>query len=296
MKKRNLIATAIVAVVLLNSCKKENVNPVTTAVDASNVDDCYTETGLTVQKPITYQVDPNTGGYLEALPTHYAAHPNKLYPLIIFLNGIGELGNGSQASLPILTDNGIPKLIAEQAFPSNFTVNKKTYQFIVLSPQFATWPVPADIAAMIDYATKKYRIDPSRIYVCGISMGGGDLWDYASTTTNPPVAAIVPISGASYPTEQKGAAIAKTNMAVWAFHNNDDGTVPSWYSIDYVQYINEYNPEVRAKLTLWPTGGHDAWTKATDPNYTENGQNIYEWMLSYHKNNNGYLYNRGVKY
>jgi len=296
MKTKNLIATAIVAAMFFNSCKKESLTPATTALTASNVDDFYTETGLTVQKAITRQIDPNTGGYLEALPAHYAAHPKKLYPLIIFLNGLGELGNGSQASLPVLTDNGIPKMIAEKTFPSNFIVNNKTYQFIVLSPQFATWPVPTDIIAMINYARKTYRIDPARMYICGISMGGGDLWDYACTVPNPPVSAIIPIAGASTPSEQKGQAIAKTNMAVWAFHNNDDGTVPSWYSIKYVQYINEYNPEVKAKLTLWSTGGHDAWTKATDPNYRENGKNIYEWMLSYHKKADGYLYNNGVKY
>jgi predicted peptidase len=296
MKAKSLIAAAIAATVFFSSCKKENLTPATTAIHTSNIDDFYTETDLTIQKPVTYQVDPNIGGYLEALPAHYADHPGKHYPLILFLNGFGELGNGSQTSLPILTDNGIPKMIAEQTFPSNFFVNDKTYQFIVLSPQFAVWPVPADITFMIDYACKTYRVDSARIYICAISMGGGDLWDYASSTTNPPVAAIVPVAGASYPTEQKGEAIAKTNIAVWSFHNADDPTVPSWYSISYTQYINEYNPEVQAKLTVWPTGGHDAWTKATDPNYREDGQNIYEWMLSHHKRDDGYLYNRGVKY
>jgi predicted peptidase len=295
MKTKNLIAIAIVVAVFFNSCKKENLTSATTAITASNVDDFYTETGLTVQRAITYQIDANTGGYLEALPAHYANLLKKRYPLIIFLNGIGELGNGSQTSLPIIADNAIPKLIAEQKFPSNFIVNNKTYQFIVLSPQFVGWPAPADISAVINYAIKTYRIDSARIYICGLSMGGGATWDYAWNITNPLVSAIIPISGASYPTEQKGEAIAKGNMAVWAFHNNDDGTVPAWYSVDYVQYINEYNPRVQAKLTLWPTGGHDAWTKATDPNYRENGKNIYEWMLSYHKKN-GYLYGKGIKY
>jgi len=34
-------------------------------------------------------------------------------------------------------------------------------------------------------------------------------------------------------------------------------------------------------MTLWPTGGHDAWTQASDPEYREEGMNIYEWMLQY---------------
>jgi hypothetical protein len=36
-------------------------------------------------------------------------------------------------------------------------------------------------------------------------------------------------------------------------------------------------------MTLWPTGGHDAWTKATDPTYKENGLNMYEWLLQFSK-------------
>jgi hypothetical protein len=62
--------------------------------------------------------------------------------------------------------------------------------------------------------------------------------------------------------------------------------VPSWYSIDYVQYINQANPRKKAKLTLFQASGHDAWTKATDPHYRENGKNIYEWMLSFQKKSN----------
>lgn len=277
--KKILIATAIFAVAIY-SCTKEDLALV--PVNASNVDNLYTETGFPVQKSITYAVDANIGGYLEALPAHYANHPKKHYPLIIFLHGQGELGNGSQSSLPIVADNAIPRLVATQTFPANFTVNKSTYQFIVLSPQFKAWPQPSDINDMLSYAIKKYRIDSTRLYICGLSMGGGGTWDY-TWNYGKRITAIVPISGASWPTAQKGQYIAQDSVAVWAFQNNDDPTVPSWYSIDYVQYINSYKPYLPAKLTLWSTGGHDAWTKATDPNYKENGMNIYEWMLSHQK-------------
>lgn len=280
MKGKILIVTAIFAVVF-NSCKKDDLtSPV--AVNASSVNELYTETGLPVQKPITYAVDANIGGYLEALPAHYANHPKLRYPVIIFLHGQGELGNGSQSSLPIVADNSIPKLIAAQTFPANFTVNGKTYQFIVLSPQFKAWPQPSDINDMISYAAKKYRIDTTRLYLAGLSMGGGGVWDYA-WNFGKRVTAIVPMAGASYPTTYKGQQIALDSIAVWAFQNNDDPTVPPFYSIDYVQYINSYNPFTPAKLTLWPNGGHDCWTKASDPAYTENGTNIYQWMLSYQK-------------
>ena len=43
------------------------------------------------------------------------------------------------------------------------------------------------------------------------------------------------------------------------------------------------NPINPPKLTIWPSGGHDAWTRAVNPDYKENGKNIYEWMLQYTK-------------
>jgi len=70
-------------------------------------------------------------------------------------------------------------------------------------------------------------------------------------------------------------------VPIWAFHNDYDPSVPSSYTKNYVSYINSFSPAVPAKITIWPVAEHDAWTKATDPNYTENGKNIYEWMLTY---------------
>jgi len=285
MKRTILIATAICAVVL-NSCKKENSTPLSSAVSASSTEDLYVETGLPVQKAITRSIGANIGGYLEALPKHYADHPKKKYPLIIFLHGIGEMGDGSQKSLQKVADNAIPKLIANKQFPANFkSPSGGTYQFVVLSPQFRGWPMPLDINVMINYALKHYKVDPTRVYICGLSMGGGGDWDYSSSYGKR-VTAVVPICGASYPSKQKGQAIAGDNLAVWAFHNNSDPKVPSWYSVDYVRYINNANPKIKAKLTIFPVSGHDAWTKATDPHYRENGKNIYEWMLAHQKKSN----------
>ena len=66
-----------------------------------------------------------------------------------------------------------------------------------------------------------------RIYVCGLSMGGGGTWDYHGCMVNA-ITAIVPIAGASWPTTAKrGKLLQKIDVAVWAFHNTNDPTVPS---------------------------------------------------------------------
>ena len=50
-----------------------------TAITASDESDMYTETLPMVQKPASRkQLMSNIGGYLEALPAHYADHPQNV--------------------------------------------------------------------------------------------------------------------------------------------------------------------------------------------------------------------------
>ncbi len=282
MIKHTYLPAILFLSAILFSCKKDIADQ--QAVTNSSVEDFYTETSLPVQTPVSYDINPNIGGYLEALPASYAKHKGKKYPLIIFLHGQGELGNGT-TDLYKVADNAIPKLIQNHQFPANFVVNNKPSQFIVISPQFKAWPLSADIDAVLNYAIAKYHIDTMKVYVCGLSMGGGGTWDY-TIDYGKRLAAIVPISGASWPTTDKALKIAQSGVCVWAFHNQDDPTVPSWYSVDYVSYINSSTPRLPARLTIFPVSGHDAWTTATDPNYKEKGKNIYQWMLS--KRNTNY--------
>ena len=51
-------------------------------------------------------------GFLEYKPTDYTANPNKKYPLIIFLHGIGERGNGTTELLRV-SANAIPRYIVQ---------------------------------------------------------------------------------------------------------------------------------------------------------------------------------------
>ncbi len=282
MKNKFIFPVVFFIIISIISCKKESGLSSETVTTQSKIDLLEKpETQPAIQSHESVNVDANIGGYLEALPFGYKTNRDKHYPLIIFLHGLGELGNGT-SDLYKVEDNAIPKLLANKTFPPNFVVGNRNFSFIVLSPQFKAWPQPADVNDMINYAISHYKIDTARMFVSGLSMGGGVTWDY-TIDYGKRLAAIVPISGASWPTTDKAQKIAQANVAVWAFHNNDDSTVPSWYSINYVSYINSFNPLIPAKLTLWSTGGHDAWTKATDPAYKENGKNIYEWMLSYKK-------------
>jgi len=268
-------AILLIFISTIVSCKKESADEA-----FGNAANNTIETKAPIQKPISYNVNANIGGYQEALPALYDSTTKK-YPLLIFIHGIGELGNGI-SDLWMAGNIGTPGLIKQGKFPPNFSTKGNNFSFIVVSPQFKTWPSSDDVNAMIDYAISKYRIDISRIYVSGLSMGGGATWEFAAAYNNR-IAAIAPICGASGLNDQKAQKIAQGGIAVWAFHNQDDGTVSVNNSINNVNKINAFSPAVAARITLWPSGGHDAWTKATDPDYRENGLNMYEWMLQFSK-------------
>lgn len=225
-------------------------------------------------------------GYYEYLPAGYNTGSQK-YPLLIFFHGAGEKGNGSEAELPRVLSNGTPKQINSGIFPKTFTVNGNTYSFIVLAPQITDGAYPFDVNNIINYAISHYRVDTSRIYLTGLSMGGGLVWDYPGDNIGFAlrVTAIVPVCGAAWPSPYKYQDIALGNVAVWATHNRGDGTVPAQWTIDFVNGMNSQKPPPKplAKMTIFEANSHDAWTKTYDLNFKENGLNVYEWMLQYQK-------------
>lgn len=197
--------------------------------------------------------------------------------------GAGQFGNGS-LDLPLLLNAGPAQLADEKRFPGTFRVNDKDYSFIVLTPQTKAFPFDNDIADCIDFAKSRYRVDSSRIYLSGLSLGSVAICNEAAAVPTK-IAAIVPMAGVSldYAYTDKCEKIANTNLPIWAFHCQDDSTINVSNSKGFISKIASYNPAVAPKLTVWPNGGHDAWTKALDPSYKENGMNIYEWMLQYHR-------------
>ncbi|HEX2606960.1 MAG TPA: T9SS type A sorting domain-containing protein [Flavisolibacter sp.] len=234
-------------------------------------------------------ITSNTKAFYEYLPQGYSATSTSKYPMILFLHGMGELGDGSPTNLPKVLRNGPPKLINNGTFPTSFTVNGQTFKFIVISPQFVDWPTSADIDAVITYAINNYNVDPTRVYLTGLSMGGGAVWEYAGNEQNANypkrLAGIAPICGAAYPSVYRGNIIANNNIPVWAFHNDGDPTAPVFYTNDFVKYINSTIPAPNplARKTIFAATGHDAWTQAYNPGYRENNMNVYEWMLQYKK-------------
>jgi poly(3-hydroxybutyrate) depolymerase len=223
-------------------------------------------------------------GFLEYKPADYNANPNTKYPLIIFLHGIGERGNGT-TELQNVASNAIPRYIKD-GDKMTYTWNGKTETFLVLSPQLSSnygWWQPFYVEEMIKYAKQNLRIDTNRIILTGLSLGGGGVWLYAAGNGTQPknLAAIAPVCGTCQ--NVSWSNIVNANLPVWGFHANDDGTVPASCTIGAVNAINNLNGPVKAYSTIWPTGQHWIWDRAYDRTHDQQNPNVYEWFLAQNK-------------
>jgi dipeptidyl aminopeptidase/acylaminoacyl peptidase len=217
------------------------------------------------------QMTAGVGGFYEWLPTGYSSA--KKYPVFLFLHGLGEQGNGT-SDLYLINRNGLPGLINNYGFP---------YEAVVIAPQFGGWPTGSQVENVMNYVLANYSIDTNRIYVTGLSMGGGATWDYASISRRP--AAIVPVCGASS-WNSSGVANMKANkVAIWAFHAQDDGVVSVSNTNGWISNLNSAGIDPVASKTIFPTGGHNIWGTVNDYSYIVpgTGKNIYEWMMQFSK-------------
>lgn len=243
------------------------------------------ETEPPVLSPVTFDINANIKGYYKSLPARYAETDQK-YPVIIYFHGGGQYGNGS-TDLPLVLTEGIPKLISEKMFPPSFTVDNEKFSFIVIAPQFVKKAVNSEVEQLVAYVKDSFRVDPSRIYLAGLSLGSRVLSDYAAYKPTE-IAAITAMAGAPQIDENLNAkctAMVNAELPVWQFHNRDDS---AWYYSEASRYIEVFNglkPVIPARFTTFEVGTarlhHDCWTKGTDPTYKEDGKNIYEWMLQY---------------
>ncbi|MGE0760908.1 MAG: prolyl oligopeptidase family serine peptidase [Pirellulaceae bacterium] len=206
-----------------------------------------------VKSELNAQV-PVRMGYLLSLPKGYEQQPTP-WPLLLFLHGAGERGD----DLELVKKHGPPKLIAAG----------KEFPFVVVSPQCPTgkWWEPIELVALIDDICAKYRIDPDRIYVTGLSMGGFGSWRLAAYAPDR-LAAIAPICGGG----EAYWARQFAHLPVWAFHGAKDPGVPLERSQAMIDALKKAGAE--PKFTIYPDAAHDCWTVTYDD------PALYEWLLA----------------
>jgi predicted peptidase len=202
--------------------------------------------------------------YLLYLPDDYGKDPQQKWPLILFLHGSGERGN----DLELLKRQPLPKTLDRQ----------KDFPFIVVSPQLplvmGNWSGLIDpVNVLVSQIQATYSVDPQRVYLTGLSMGGFGTWEFALRYPRR-FAAIVPIAGGY---RRQSNAIPENicdlkDLPVWVFHGAQDINVVPSQSKNMVNALKACGGNVR--FTLYPDADHPAsWTRAyADPE-------LYKWLL-----------------
>jgi len=222
-------------------------------------------------------------GYYLFTPESYQ-RSNEKYPLLIFLHGYGERGNSqiNPSDLDKVLLHGPTKMIKNGTW-------LPTHEMIVAAPQcHGDWWERNSLKQFIEFLMKTYRVDESRIYLTGLSMGGYATFDLLGTFgIDSHIAAAVPICGSGVLSDFGTQNLA--TIPLWVFHGSADNVVSPDYSKAIVPAINALNPKVKAKLTIYPGVGHDSWSKTydssgmgkEDPAYDSFNQNIYDWLYQY---------------
>jgi len=196
-------------------------------------------------------------------------------PLVLFLHGAGERGDDNAAQLK----HGAVEFHRRQA----------AQPCLVLVPQCpegrkwvevdwgggggaGTFPAepsePLRLALeVVDGLIAAGKVDPDRVYVTGLSMGGYGTW-YAAGMPGSRFAAAAPICGGGDPDWGK----RYVDLPVWAFHGDDDRAVPVGRSREMIEAIRAAGGE--PKYTEYPAVGHDSWTRT----YADDA--FHDWLFA----------------
>ncbi len=203
--------------------------------------------------------------------------PERGWPLILFLHGAGE--RGRDGLLP--TQVGLGTAIRRHVDRS---------PGLVVFPQLGGgrgWSQPdaAELAmACLAHSRQDETVDPARIYLNGISMGGTGVW-YLVARYPDLFAALVPVcGGVNYPAAASGDPAADQNLAIyqaraaaigqtpfWAIHGADDPIVAVDFTRQMISTLRRLGSP--ARYTEYQPCGHDAW----EPAYAES--ELWRWLF-----------------
>lgn len=218
--------------------------------------------------------------YLLSLPEGYQPQARNRWPLVLYLHG-GAVGGDT---LEWVATEGLPHMVEEG----------RRFPFVLVSPQCPIGPAAIlseligrsiedrtaehgwnrcldRLELLLGEVSGGYAIDPARVYLVGLSMGGFGAWALAAA--HPAAfAAVVQIYGGGDPSK----AVAYRDVAVWSFAGEKDQVEPWQRTAEMVEAINAAGGQ--ARVMIYRGLGHGAAVHAA-----LSSDELYDWLLAQRK-------------
>ena len=199
----------------------------------------------------------------------------KTYPLVLFLHGAGERGDdnkaqlkhGAKAILKGAEKLGEPCFLIAPQCPAESWWAPIDRETMRLRSAGGSNPLLESMLALVRDTIAKHPVDPKRVYLSGLSMGGYASWDLL--VRSPGMwACAVPVCGGGDPS----TAGKFKDVPVWAFHGEADPVVPVRTTREMIQALEEAGG--KPKVTIYPDVQHDSWTRTYD------NPAVIRWMFA----------------
>ena len=191
--------------------------------------------------------------YLTYVPENYDSLKNDIFPVIFYLHGRSVSGTDINRirtyGLPFFLDKG------------------KKIDFIVIAPQCPwgkDWASDDWFDTIYSEVCSKYRVDSTKVYLTGMSLGGFGTWELANRYPHK-FAAIAPLCGGG----KTEWAENLSQLPVWVFHGIQDALVPVSRSDQMVDALKKLKSLVL--YSRLPNKGHDI-------SRLYNDDHLYAWF------------------
>ena len=200
--------------------------------------------------------------YIVHTPKGYGLDSLRQWPLVIYLHGGSARGRDTLK----MYSSGLPDQI----------YRGREFPFLVVSPQcpeLLRWSTDDWFESFFAEVKSRYRVDSSRVYLTGESLGGAGTW-YLAARYPGVFAAIAPIAGfTSRSTFLDQHLDVLADLPIWAFHGREDLVVAVSETERMIELLKERNPHL--KWTLEPDVGHWIHWQVYP------GDELYDWFLEH---------------
>lgn len=195
--------------------------------------------------------------YIAYIPEKISENP----AVIFHLHGAGERGYGKENLDKVLL-HGLPNIVNDDNLKDCILVMPQC-------PSNTFWVAKIEsLGKFFDEIFEEYNVDKTRVYLCGLSMGGYGTW-YTAMAYPQIFTAIAPCCGGGM---AWNAGMLK--MPIWAFHGADDTVVLPENTLEMARKLEGVNPNF--KYTIYENTGHNSWSKAFS-------EELLQWFFSIRK-------------